>query len=147
MIKFIDAVEAHGKFEFKVFKAGKLVEEGIEENLIVNLARTQMAHLIGGDGEDREITQIAFGTNGKEPVVADQTITGAYVKDISAVSYPNETSIQFDWELETGEDNGMAIMEFGLMCADDALFSRRVRANPIHKADDISIEGHWTISF
>jgi hypothetical protein len=49
--------------------------------------------------------------------------------------------------LETDEDNGQAIMELGLMCADDALFSRRVRTNPIHKADDISIEGHWIISF
>jgi hypothetical protein len=146
-LDFKDVSMMKGKLEVKIFKAGKLIEEWKEENLIVNLARTQMSHLIGGDGEDREISQIAFGTNGTTPVVADQTITNAYVKDISEVSFPDETSVQFDWELDTDENNGQAIMEFGLMCANDALFSRRVRTNPIHKADDISIEGHWIISF
>jgi hypothetical protein len=147
MVKFNDAAMMRGKLEVKVFKAGKLAEEWVEENLIVNMARTQMARLLGGDGANREITKIAFGTNGGTPVVDDQAITNAYTKDISSVSYPDETSVQFDWELETDEGNGMAVMEFGLMCANDALFSRRVRVNPIYKADDISIEGHWTISF
>jgi hypothetical protein len=142
-----DMVTMHGKLEVRVFKAGKLIEEWIEENLILDLAKTQMSHLLGGDGEDRQITRIAFGTNGTNPIVTDTEITNAFTTEISAVSFPDEVSVRFDWELETGENNGMAIMEFGLMCADGVLFSRRVRTKPIHKADDISIEGRWTISF
>jgi hypothetical protein len=147
MIIFNDVSMMKGKLETRVFRAGGLIEERVEENLIVNLARTQMSRLIGGDGEGREIAQIAFGTNGATPVVSDETIANAYTKEFSAVSFPDEASVQFDWVLETGEDNGQAIMEFGLLCADGALFSRRVRVNPIHKEDDISIEGRWTISF
>jgi hypothetical protein len=46
--------------------------------------------------------------------------------------------VTISWELLTSEDNGQAIMEFGLVCADNTLFSRRVRANPIYKEADIS---------
>jgi hypothetical protein len=38
----------------------------------------------------------------------------------------------------------MAIREFGLMTEDGTLFARRVRANPICKESNISIEGEWS---
>jgi hypothetical protein len=147
MVNFSEAANLHGKLEVKVFKSGKLVDSFVEDNLIVNGARTQMSHLIAGDFSGRKVSQIAFGTSGTEPTVDNQTITNPFVKNINAASYPTATSVKFDWDLGTSEDNGAAIMEFGLLCDDGTLFSRRVRTNPINKADDISIEGHWTISF
>jgi hypothetical protein len=45
------------------------------------------------------------------------------------------------------EANGMAIREFGLLTANGTLFARRIRANPIYKESDISIEGEWIIIF
>jgi hypothetical protein len=142
-----DSAFLRGKLEVKVFRNGALIDRVCEQNLIVNGARTQMSRMLSGDFTGRKIAAIAFGTSGAEPTVDDYAITDEYKKDITAVSFPDTASVQFDWELETGEYNGKAVMEFGLFCADGALFARRVRENPIYKEDDISIEGHWTISF
>jgi hypothetical protein len=97
-------------------------------------------------------------------------ITNAFLKPVSRVSYPGFKTeevnwspvlglpddlitewtgyqVRFDWELLTGEDNGQAIMEFGLLSGNRTLFNRKTRDNPIHKASDISIEGSWIITF
>jgi hypothetical protein len=79
--------------------------------------------------------------------VNDTVITGAFTKNVAGFTYPATGQVTIAWNLLTSEDNGQAIMEFGLVCADNTLFSRRVRANPIYKAADISIEGQWTIIF
>jgi hypothetical protein len=136
-----------GKLEMSIFRNGKLIGGFCEQNLIVNGARTRMSRLLAGDFTGGEIAGVAFGTNGAEPSNEDQTITDEFKKEITGYSFPNAASVQFDWELEANEYNGKAVMEFGLLCADGVLFARRVRENPIYKEDDISIEGHWTISF
>jgi hypothetical protein len=106
-----------------------------------------MARLIAGDVSDRNITKISFGTNGTAPTVDDTAIAGAFTKNVAGYEYPNMGQVQINWNLLTTEDNGQAIFEFGLICADDTLFSRRTRVNPIYKEPDISIEGQWTIIF
>jgi hypothetical protein len=136
-----------GRLEVIVRRSGLVVERFAEDNLIVTVGRTQMAHLLGGDTAARYIAQVAVGTSGTPPALTDTAITNQFKKDIDAVGFPSPLTVQFDWELTTEEANGMAIMEFGLLSADDTLFSRRVRTNPINKASDISIEGHWTIGF
>jgi len=55
--------------------------------------------------------------------------------------------IQTNWILNTDENNGTAIMEFGLLSADGTLLCRKVRTKPINKEADISIEGSWTWIF
>jgi hypothetical protein len=147
MEKFIEKIPLRGIFGMKTYKHGKLIEEILDKNLVVNGARVQMAHLIAGDVEQRSVTQIAFGTNNTDPDKADTIITGQWAKDISGFIYPENGRVQFDWKLLTTENNGMAIREFGLLTADGTLFARKTRTNPIYKAEDISIEGHWIIIF
>jgi hypothetical protein len=153
-----------------VRKDGKIIEQYEDHNLIVNNAKLLMAHLIGGDTTGTFITNIAFGTNGTPPTTDDTTITNAFSKPVSKVSYPGFLTeeidvgpvfglpyelivewvgykVQFDWELRTSEDNGQAISEFGLLSGNQTLFNRKTRDNPIPKASDISIEGSWIITF
>ena len=137
--------EIRGIFTLKIYKSGVLIEETTEENLIVNGARDQVARLIAGNVTNRSINRIAFGTNGTAPDVANTAITQQFARPVSGFSYPAMGQVQIDWELPVTENNGMAIMEFGLLTADNTLFARRTRNNPIYKEPDISIEGHWTI--
>lgn len=136
-----------GILRITVRKGGEVVEEWEDHNLIVNGARNQAARLFAGDGENRTIAKIAFGTSGTTPAVTDTEITGAYTKAVTGFSFPDVGQIQTNWELGTSENNGMAIMEFGLLSADGTLLCRKVREKPIYKEADISIEGHWTWIF
>jgi uncharacterized protein YdhG (YjbR/CyaY superfamily) len=81
--------------------------------------------------------------------MGDTQLTNAYDRDISGYSFPASNEVRFDWELPVDEDNGKAIVEFGLLTADGTLFARKVRKGglPIYKESDISIEGTWTIIF
>jgi len=151
-IYFRDKQMLQGILEYKVYRHGKngekeLVETFVDKNLIVNGARNQMARLIGGDIQERYITKIALGTSNTAPTVDDTQITNAFMKDVTGFAYPAMGQVTVVWELLTMENNGMAILEFGLVCEDNTLFSRRIRTNPIHKEEDISIEGLWTIIF
>jgi hypothetical protein len=132
----------------------RLIEEYYDNNLIVNMARVQMARLVAGEFEDRNIAKIGFGTNETKPEVGDTDLTGAFVKELDGYEFPDMGQVLFNWSLSTSEANGMAIREFGLFCEDDALFARRRRekvggdpADPIYKESDISLEGTWTIIF
>jgi hypothetical protein len=93
------------------------------------------------------MAKIAFGTSGVAPTVNDEEITDAFEKNLSGHTYPEAGQVQFSWNLATSEDNGQAILEFGLICADGTLFARRTRTNPIYKESDISLLGTWTIIF
>jgi len=150
-VRFSDRQEIRGILKYKVYRhkgdQKELIEEFCDDNLIVNGARNQMARLIAGNVSNRSINRIALGTNGTAPDVADTAITNQFAKAVSAFSYPSMGQVQIDWELLVTENNGMAILEFGLLCADNTLFSRRIRNNPIHKESDISLEGQWTIIF
>jgi hypothetical protein len=148
-LRFKDNQQTRGILRYKVFKNGVLVEETEEKNLIVTVGRTQMAHLLAGDLTGKQIAKISFGTNGTTPVLADTIITNPYTKNISGFSYPAAGQVQFNWNLTTAEANGKAILEFGLICADTTLFSRRIRESgkPINKESDISLEGQWIIIF
>ena len=136
-----------GIFKIVVKKGGKVIEEWEDHNLIVNGARNQAARLFAGNGEDRQIASIAFGTSGVTPQATDTVITNAYTKAVSGFEFPDMGQVQTNWELGVNENNGMAIMEFGLLSADGTLLCRKVRTNPIYKESDISIEGHWTWIF
>jgi len=158
-MKFVDDIgdqkPMRGILNYQVFKNGVLIEEVRGENLILNGARNQMARLIAGVAQDRQITKFAVGLSGTDPVVTNETLTGAFVKNIDGFSFPAMGQVQFDLSLGTGEANGMAIMEFGLMTEDGTLFSRRIREDengnpinkPINKESDISMIGQWIIIF
>ncbi|MDR3019901.1 MAG: hypothetical protein LBU66_03240 [Treponema sp.] len=129
----------------KTYQSGVLVDEYEDDNLVVSAARSQMARLVAGEA-GRQIAKIAFGTNGKAPNPADSFIINQFVKNISSYNFQDER-VLFDWELKVTENNGMDILEFGLLTADDILFARKTRANPLRKTADISLEGQWTLIF
>ena len=147
MSRFKDGFSPRGIFSMRVYRNGILSEESIYDNLIVNGAREQMARLIAGEVAGRSVSKIAFGTNGTDASYPDNEITDMFAKEIERHAYTAMGQVRFDWKLETTENNGMAIMEFGLLTEDGMLFARRTRGNPIHKDSDISIEGEWTIMF
>jgi hypothetical protein len=122
----------------KVYQRGKLIEEYEDHNLIVDGARSVMARLIAGEVEGQSITHIALGTNGATPTPDDTEITEAF-----------PTHPPAGWNLLVSEANGLAIIEFGLLCGDGTLFARKIREKPlpIYKEDDISVDGQWTIIF
>lgn len=123
-----------------------VIEEYTGENLIVNTGRSGLAHLLAGDTTDREVERIGFGTSGTDPDSADTELTDAFEKAIDGFTYPDSQSVKFDFELDYSEANGKDIAEFGLICADDSLFSRKTRA-VIEKTVDFKIVGSWTIIF
>jgi hypothetical protein len=145
--RFVEETPLKGTLRYTIFKGGIPIEQFEESNLIVNGARIQMAHLIAGDVVDRSIAYISVGTNGDAPTVADTEITGAFTKEVDDFEYPANGQAQVNWKLLVSEANGMAIREFGLLTEDGTLFARRIRANPIYKESDISIEGEWIIIF
>lgn len=141
-----DNIPLRGDFHLELFRGGKLVETIDEPNLIVSLARTQLAHLIAGDVANRHITHIGFGIGTAAASPNNTGLTGAFFKPVTSVSYPDVGKAAFAWTLSTAEANGLAITEFGLRCADNTLFARKARA-AIQKDADLSLSGTWTIIF
>jgi len=150
--KFADQAKAwRGDFELQIFNdKNELVGYVLEQNLIVTAGRAQMAQLIGGAGT--AVTQIAFGTGSVAPAPGDVGLTGAFTKNITTlvpgtgVTFPTSTQARFTWTLETTENNGMSITEYGLFTLGGVLFARKVRS-AIAKTSAIRIVGTWTINF
>lgn len=150
MNQLIDPHKApEGRLQLWVRRRGVLVPELCmdEKNLIVNGSKTAHAHLLGGDVTNRSVTQIGFGTSGAAASVTDTALTGSFVKAITAASYPDTSSVKFDFSLDAGESNPLAILEFGLLTAGGALYSRKVRSTVLNKDADLSFTGSWTITF
>lgn len=137
-----------GRFELEIIdsKTGIVLEKYVDENLVVNDGRSAVMRLLGAGDSNKQLTKLAVGTNGTQPVGTDSAITGAFVKNLGAVTYPTISSVRFDWTLGASEANGTAIREFGLVCFDGSLFARKVR-ELINKNSDIILNGNWTISF
>jgi hypothetical protein len=157
MMRFVDGlnyrkVRPKGTFEMKVLRSGVVIDEYRDNNLIVNGAFFQLARLVGNNTTGRSITKIGFGTGNAAPAVTDTELTDQYLRQVSGYSFPEElidggVPVVISWVLPTGEGNGMSIAEFGLFTQDETLFARKTRVEAIPKADDISLEGNWTILF
>jgi hypothetical protein len=108
-----------------------------------------MARLIAEEAAGKRITHIALGANGAMSTPGDTAIMEAFTKPITGFSYPSPGQVEIAWNLLVSEANGLAIIEFGLLCADGTLFARKIREKPkpLYTEDDISIDGQWTIIF
>lgn len=135
-----------GTLSVAVYRHGVLLQQWEETNLVVNEARTMLAQLVAGDGAGSAITQIGFGVGGSPAAPGNTSLSSAYVRNLTGHSYPEAGKVRFTFALATSEANGLTIREFGLITADNRLFSRKVRGG-IEKNDDISLEGVWTITF
>ncbi|MCO5285218.1 MAG: phage tail protein [Chitinophagaceae bacterium] len=124
---------------------GKLIEQSLEKNLVVNLGKTNVAKLLGGDAAGKAITKIAVGEGTAAPTTGDTNLTNKFTKAIGSVAYPTANSVQFNFEIGTTEANGLNITELGLFNDSGVLFSRKVRA-AIAKTSAVVITGIWTIN-
>jgi len=136
-----------GEFRLRVYRGSELIEEFIEKNLIVDGSKLIHAKLLGGAVANNSVTQISFGTSGTAPASGNTSITNPYTKAIDTVTYPASNQVSFNFSLGTSENNGAAIMEFGLLTAGSALYARKVRAAALSKASDLTLSGSWIITF
>ena len=138
-----------GRFLLEVRRKGLIVPELCMDvaNLIVIGSKQTHARLLGGDVANRSVTTIGFGTNATAPADGNTALTGAFTKAIDQVTYPTTNSVRFAFSLASGENNGMAINEFGLLTAGGVLYARKNRSTPLNKDSDLSFSGAWTITF
>lgn len=142
-----DSILVKGEFSLIIRdKYRDVIEEFVDKNLVVNIGKTSLAHLLAGAGSGKQITKISFGTNGADAALTDTAITGAFTKALGAITYPEFNSVSFAWTLGLSENNGMAITEFGLMSNDLTLFARKARS-VINKTSAIQFDGVWKINF
>lgn len=147
MERHTEKISVQGFFEARIFRNGKLIEEYRERNLITDIAKVTMSKLLAGETSGNSVSKIAFGTSNVAADPTDLEITNQWAKSINGFTYPEEGTVQFDWDLLVTENNGMSICEFGLLTAGGILIARRTRQNPIPKESDISIEGTWAIKY
>ena len=152
MLKFDEALrDIKGDFAIKVFKAGKLIDEFADHNLIVNSGRVRLAELASGKS-NKFITQIGVGTGRAEEAEDDESLENQVLFDLTSSSTDGRDAI-FNFVIKPEDANGLRITEFALFCADDVMFSHRVRRSSsgevraIEKENDIQIEGCWVIHF
>jgi hypothetical protein len=142
-----DVSRPRGEFILNVFRGSELIEQYRDKNLVVDSSKQVLAKLLGGTVTGNSVTQIGFGTSGTAPDVGNTSITNPFQKAIDSVTYPATNQVSFNFSLGTGEANGKAILEFGLLTAAGALFARKVRAAALNKDTDITLSGSWVISF
>lgn len=133
-----------GMFSLKVYKHGKLIQDITEKNLIVDNGLLFLTAFLA-TGNSSFIDKIGFGTNATAPAPGDTTLTNEYLKPVSA-SQPTTGKVQFDWALETYENNGVTITEYGLKMDTGDIFSRKTFAS-IAKDNTIRLTGTWSIQF
>lgn len=127
-------------------RTGEVLEDYRGKNLIVTLGRETLARLLAGDGANRQIAKVGFGSNGAAPVDGNTALTGSFVKNIEGFSYPSANSVRFSFILAENEAVGLSIRELGLLSSNNLLFARKVRS-VIAKTADIRITGAWVINF
>ncbi len=114
------------------------------QNLIVDTGYIALLEALAGV-EGAAINRFAIGTNGDGPDPADIRITNGLTIPIGQIEYPEPNRLRFHFALDYDQANGTLIREFGLITADNRLFSRRTRAAAIEKADSMALIGTWDI--
>lgn len=148
MIQIFDPLRPPtGKLSYRLHRGAVLVEEFSEDNLIVDGSKLIHAKLLGGAVANMSVTQISFGTSAAAAAAGNTAITSPFTKLIDTITYPASNQVAFNFTLGTGEANGKAISEFGLLTAGNALYARRTRATPLNKESDLTLTGSWVITF
>lgn len=141
-----------GSIFYRVFKNDRLIETVNDHNLVVNGGRNWLARLVCGDDNNR-ITKLGLGTSADVELLSDSSLMNCHVVALSSHSVGSSSlegfsaAVTFNWSLEKADANGLLIREFGLFTANDVLVTRQVRGSVIGKADDIRIEGTYTLHF
>lgn len=141
-----------GEFHIELWKNGKPVNEFHNHNLVVDLGRCRLANLAAGLS-NKYITQIGVGTGKTIEEETDTELQDQLLFPLSNTSVDGRDA-KFEFIIGEDEANGLSITEFGLFCADNTMFSHRVRRDEdtgkigvIDKMSDIEIRGYWLLHF
>lgn len=148
-MKLSDTIQVEGTLAYRVRRRGRIVEDVVDANLVMDLPRNLLAQLVAGDIDGLSpINRIGFDTNATAAAGDDDELgVGSYLKAITGHTIPLTGKLVLAWSLDTDEGNGTSIAAFALVCADDTLFSRRARSGVIEKDEDVDLEGTWTVQF
>ncbi|MDP4201423.1 MAG: hypothetical protein Q8861_01910 [Bacteroidota bacterium] len=139
----MENMRLQGVLELKFYKNGELVHSESAHNLVVDSGYNALFAGLSGIA-NKHIVKVQCGSNGTTPTAGDTIITDAVDLLInSKITNPNSIIIHFT--LGSTNANGLTIAEFGTICADGTLFSRKTWT-PFLKIADLSVEGTWTIS-
>lgn len=138
-----------GKLEITVenVKTGKVERVLESRNVFVRNGYRSVMHLLAGDDQaNYAVTHMAFGTGDTPPAVTDAGLEMAItpVKAISAIDYPDETSIRFTAVLESEEANGFPLAEAGLYTAAHGMVAR-LTYGPLTKSPNLRFTCRWTV--
>ena len=139
-------VKAVGAINIEVWEGDTLREVIKENNLVVTLGKTNIAQLLGGHASGKKIEKIGIGTSSANATVSNTALTGAFIKAIDTVTYPDSQSVQFNFDIDNDEGNGITIREFGLYNSNNVLCARKVRTGEIAKSNLIRLVGSWKIT-
>lgn len=147
-VLFSDASKPmRGVFRLRVRNtSGEIVDQYEDHNVIVNDAKSALAALISEGSTGKIITQFGVGVGTNTAVPTDTALTEPYINQLTGHTFPEPGVVTFNWALGYDEANDMDISEYGLICSDNSLFSRKVR-RVIHKSSDLYFEGDWSIIF
>jgi len=132
-----------GVLELRFFLKGKLIETKKENNLIVNSGYSALFSALSGT-LNKNISKVQCGNNGSTPTLGDTIITDPVDLEI-ITKVASSSSLTITFQLGANDANGLTISEFGTICADGTLFSRK-SWTPFLKIADLSVEGTWIIS-
>ena len=159
-------IALRGRVKVVVEENGVETIHHIKDNIIVNIARECLCHLITAPQTNRHITKVYFGTQGhtgqdilnpKAPLITDSklTDTAPFIKNISGFNLMPEsgtkTSVDFNITLEKAEGNttganGKAYTEAALYTAGGHIFARETFP-AIVKTESRRITFVWSILF
>ena len=145
-----NGVELSGRIEFQIIDAntGKLIDEFIEHNIITDIGYRTAAEMLAGV-PNSHINRIIIGENYTPPTAADtiNTVsTNRLILPFTRIEYPDNFSVRFNFRVLATVGNGMNMVEFGLLTANNRLFSRLVRTQIIEKSDQFEILGGYIIN-
>lgn len=139
-------ISCKGVLHLDIYRNGKLVDSDEGNNLVIDMGRSILAGMLGGQDAGRFITHIGVGTGSTPPDNGNTGLTSQYLIKTDSTTYDGK-NVRFNFTIGNGDANGLSIREYGLFFNDGRLFSRRVRTSTIGKESDIEIKGYWEIRF
>lgn len=124
-------------------KDGNILWEKEGDNLITSNGYLSLLQGLSGTA-NKNILKVQAGTNSTSTSTSDSAITNPL--DLTIANFAISSSkLVISFNFGELEGNGQSWSEFGLICADGTLFSRKV-VPTFTKIQDLSIEGIWTIN-
>lgn len=137
-----------GRLHMRVFRRGLVIDEWAADNLVVTGAAFANSRNAGGTTSGNAITRIGFGTNPNAPAYANSALSvDAFTKVVGSLTFPAQNQLAVAFTLGSGEANGLAIAEYGLLLGSGALYARLTRAAPLVKDVTMSLSAVWTLTF